>query len=479
MSDIKVQKKGKKIITGFLLLAAVGAVILLIALLSGMLTISIEVMTALMVIFLLIGLFMGHPLAFVIGGVGVIFGFIGWGPEAMPNLVNRLYSVMDNYILVAAPLFIMMAQLLDRSGIAEDLFGTMRIMFKSVRGGLAVAVVAVSTLFAACTGIIGASVVTMGVLSLPLMLKHKYDKRLACGVICSGGSLGILIPPSIMLVIMADQAAISVGQLFAGAIIPGLIFSTLYIVYCLVICYIKPEMGPALSAEELESIDNKKIMGLFFKSLIPPIVLILGVLGSIFVGIATPTEASGVGCILAFIMMCAYGKFSWKALYEAVLQTAKTTSMVMLIIVAANIFTSVFLGMGCGEVVSDMILGIGGGKWGTFVVMMLVIFVMGMFIDWMGIVLIIFPIFIPIANQLGFDTFWFVMIMALMLQTSFLTPPFGYSLFYLRGIAPPEIKTSDIYWGVMPFCILMIVALVICVVIPGTITWLPTVLVNS
>ncbi len=465
-----------KLIAAVIILAVVAGVFLVAPNIEKV-TSNIGLMTVLMILGLLGGLSWTSS-CLCNRGVGIIFGLLGWGPEALPMLVNKVFSVMDNYILVAAPLFIMMAQLLDRSGIAEDLFGTMRIMFKSVRGGLAVAVVLVSTLFAACTGIIGASVVTMGVLSLPLMLKHKYDKKLACGVICSGGCLGILIPPSIMLIIMADQAAISVGKLFAGAIYSGTSFSGLYIAYILIKCYINPETGPALSAEELEEHDNKKIMKMFFKSLVPPVVLILGVLGSIFVGVATPTEASGVGCVLAFIMMVAYKKFSMKALYESVVQTAKTTSMVMMIIVAASIFTGVFLGMGCGDVVSNLILGMGAGKWGTFAIMMIIIFFMGMFIDWMGIVLIVFPIFIPIAQTLGFDTFWFVMIMALMLQTSFLTPPFGYSLFYLRGIAPPEVKTTDIYRGVMPFCALMILALIICAIFPQTITYLPSILVK-
>jgi tripartite ATP-independent transporter DctM subunit len=435
--------------------------------------------TLLMFLGLLVGLAMGHPLAFVLGGLGVIFGLIGWGPAALGMFANRIYAVMDNYILVAGPLFIFMAQLLDRSGIAEGLFDTMRLWFRSLRGGIAVAVIVVSTLFAACTGIVGASVVSMGVLSLPLMLKYKYDKRLATGVICSGGVLGILIPPSIMLIFMADQAALSVGKLFAGAIIPGLILSSLYIGYILFRCWRHPDHGPAIPPEEIEDVSLTQLIGMTLKTLVPPFVLIIGVLGSIFTGICTPTEASAAGATLAFFMMIAYRRFSWRALYDSVIQTAKITSMAYLIICGASIFSAVFLGIGGGQVIGKFILGLGIGKWGTFIIMMLIVFVLGGFIDWIGIVYIVFPIFLPIAESLGFDRVWFVVVMAVMLQDSFLTPPFGYALFYLRGISPPEVTTSDIYWGALPFWELMELGLVICVLFPQTVTWLPSILVKG
>jgi tripartite ATP-independent transporter DctM subunit len=443
-----------------------------------MLNISPEWLSTLMFVGLLIGLFMGHPLAFVLGGLAVIFGALSWGIGCFHMFPNRIYGVMDNYILVAVPLFILMAQLLDRSGIAEGLFITMRYLFRSLRGGLAIAVIVVSTLFGACTGIIGASVVTMGLLSLPLMLKCGYNKRLASGVICAGGTLGILIPPSIMLIVMGDQANLSVGKLFAGAIIPGLILSALYVTYILVRCYMHPEDGPALSAEEIAAVSGRELLMMVVKSMLPPSILILGVLGSIFTGIATPTEASGVGALLSFCMIIAYKKFKWQTIYEAITQTAKTTSMVVLILAGASCFTGVFLGSGGGKVVSSLILGIGLGKWGTFVFMMVITFVLGMFIDWIGIVLIVFPIFLPIAEGLGFDKLWFVVSMAVMLQDSFLTPPFGYALFYLKGIAPEEVTTGDIYWGVFPFWRLMELGLIIVVVFPWTITWLPGVLVK-
>ena len=439
---------------------------------------SPEFITIGMFIGLLIGLFMGHPLAFVLGGLAVIFGFFGWGPSSFYMFLNQTWGIMDNYILVCIPLFILMAQLLDQSGVAEELFDTMRYVFGPVRGGIAVAVVVVSTLFGACTGIIGASVVTMGLLGMPVMLKYNYNKRLASGAVCAGGTLGILIPPSIMLVVMADQAAVSVGKLFAGAVIPGLILSTLYITYILIRCWYKPADGPALSVEERQAVSNKQLTMMVLKSMIPPMILIIGVLGSIFAGIATPTEAAGVGAVLAFWMTLAYGKFTFSGLKAAVVNTAMTTSMVIIILVGAACFSSIFMGSGGGEVVKDFIVGIGFGKWGTFIVMMIILFFLGMFIDWIGIIMITFPIFLPIAKELGFDKIWFVVTMAVMLQDSFLTPPFGYALFYLKGVAPPEVKTSDIYWGAFPFWRLMEIGLLIVVIWPATITWLANLLIR-
>jgi tripartite ATP-independent transporter DctM subunit len=440
---------------------------------------SPEFVTIGMFVGLLIGLFLGHPLAFVLGGLAVIFGYFGdWGTASFYMFLNRTWGIMDNYILVCIPLFIFMAQMLDQSGVAEDLFDTMRYLFGPVRGGIAVAVVVVSTLFGACTGIIGASVVTMGLLSMPVMLKYNYNKRLASGAVCAGGTLGILIPPSIMLVVMADQAATSVGRLFAGAIIPGLILSGLYIGYILIRCAFKPKDGPPLSKEERQAVTGFQLTKMVLKSMVPPMILILGVLGSIFAGIATPTEAAGVGALLAFIMTVAYGKFSIEGLKTAAINTAKTSSMVIIILVGAACFASIFLGSGGGEVVQNFILGIGFGKWGTFIVMMIILFFLGMFIDWIGIIMITFPVFLPIAQELGFDKTWFVVTMAVMLQDSFLTPPFGYALFYLKGVAPPEVKTTDIYWGAFPFWRLMELGLLIVVIWPATITWLADLLVK-
>jgi tripartite ATP-independent transporter DctM subunit len=354
----------------------------------------------------------------------------------------------------------------------------MRLLLGPIRGGIAVAVIVVSTLFAACTGIVGASVTTMGLLALPTMLRYGYDKRMSSGCITAGGCLGILIPPSIMLVVMGSQAGVSVGKLFAGAILPGLALSALYIIYILIRCYFNPVMGPAMSYEERSTISTKKIMSMAMKSLIPPMILILGVLGVIFAGIATPTEASGVGAFLVLLMVIGYKKFTWKGLYQAIIDTAKTTSMVVILVCSASCFTGIFIGLGGGDGFRELILGFGLGKWGTYFVMMLILFVLGMFIDWIGIVMITFPIFLPIGAQLGFDKLWFVVSIAVMLQDSFMTPPFGAALFYLKGVAPPQVKMADIIRGSVPFWELMEVGLILVVIFPELITWLPSILVK-
>lgn len=443
-----------------------------------MFDLSPEVLTILMFGGLLIGLFMGHPLAFVLGGLAVIFGFISWGPSIFYIFMNRIWGTMDNYVLLAIPLFIFMAQLLDKSGVADDLFKALRYLLGQTKGGIALAVIVVSTIFAACTGIIGASVVTMGLLAIPMMRRYGYDEELSYGSICAGGTLGILIPPSIMLVVMASEATLSVGKLFAGAVFPGIILSVLYLGYVWIRCTMKPELGPPISREERAEITNVQLAWLVAKSLVPPMILILGVLGSIFFGIATPTEASGVGAFLSFLMVICYGKFTWRGLYEAVVQTAKTNTMVIMILCGATCFTGVFLGVGGGDVVTDFVMGLGLSKWATFWVMQAIVFLLGMFIDWIGIVLICFPLFLPIAKQLGFDLIWFVIMIAVNLQTSFLTPPFGYALFYIKGVDPERINIRKVYRGIVPFVILMAIGLIICAMFPEAILWLPGLIVD-
>lgn len=424
---------------------------------------------------LLIGLGLGHPLAFTLGGLAVIFGYFGWGPECFGMFIDRIYmSTMNSYILVAVPLFVLMANFLDRSGVMEGLFVSVRYLLGPVRGGIGMTVILVATIFAACTGIVGASVVTIALLATPPLLEYGYKKELIAGSICAGGTLGILIPPSIMLVLMGSYSGVPVGQLFMGALIPGAILSGMYILYIGVVCFIKPEWGPALTAEERVGVSTRKVIVDCLKNLFPPALLIASVLGAIFAGVATPTEAAGMGTFVALVMMIAYGRFSFKIIKESVIATSTVTSMVLFIVVGATCFTGVFIGLGGDELVEVAILSV-GSKWGSFALMMLIVLVLGMFIDWIGITMICLPLFVPIARDLGFNELWFVMMIAINLQMSFLTPPLGYAFFYFKGAggATSQIDMIEIYRGMVPFILIMLSALALCILFPQTVLYLP------
>jgi tripartite ATP-independent transporter DctM subunit len=434
------------------------------------------ILSAVMFLMLIIALMAGTPLAFALGGIAALFGYFGWGPECLGMFMNRIYmTVMNNYVLVAVPLFVLMANLLDRSEIMRGLFDTMRQLFGPIRGGMAIAVIIVATIFAACTGIVGASIVTISLMSTPHLLSYGYKKELIAGTICAGGTLGILIPPSIMLVLMGSFAGISVGELFMAAVIPGLILSGLYITYIAAACWVRPGWGPSMSAEERAALKLKEILFNVLKNIIPPAILIISVLGSIFTGIATATEAAAVGGFVVLLMAIVYRRMSWKMVKDAVFVTGKVTSMVLFIVVGATCFTGVFIGLGGDEVVTKLILGFGGGKWTTYWIMMFIIIILGMFIDWIGIVMIALPIFIPIAQNFGFDPLWFVMMIAINLQASFLTPPLGYAFFYFKGAGggAEQISMAEIYSGMVPFIVLMIIGLAICTYFPEVILWLP------
>jgi len=439
---------------------------------------SDQTILILMFVGVFFGLFMGHYIAFVLGGLAVIFGYIGWGPDCFGMFINRIYAAMDDYVLIAVPLFLFMAQFLERSGVTDDLFEALRYLMGPIPGGIALAVIVVSTIFAACTGIVGASVVSMGLLSLPIFMKYKYSKELSAGCVAAGGTLGILIPPSIMLVVMASQSGVSVGQLYAGAFIPGFILSGLYLLYTFIICLKHPEYGPPMSKEERASVPTSRVLMMCAKSLLPPVFLIIGVLGSIFSGFATATESAAIGSFFAAILVFAYGKFTWKGLYEASSMTLKATAMVFTILVGATCFTGVFLGMGGVSIVTNFILAMELGKWGIFLVMMVILLILGCFIDWLAILLICFPVFLPLADKLGFDKVWFLIMVAVNLQASFLTPPFGYALFYIGAIAPKEIQMIHVYRGVVPFIIAICIGVFICTVFPQTVTFIPSLIVK-
>ncbi|PTB94898.1 C4-dicarboxylate ABC transporter [Marinobacter sp. B9-2] len=429
---------------------------------------------------LLIGLFMGHPLAFVLGGTAVVSAYLGPGEQTLGMLINNIYGrAMDNYVLVAIPLFILMARFLNDSGVTEKMFETMRLLFGRVRGGLALTVVVVSVLLAATTGVVGASIAIMGMIALQPMLKYGYNKGLSAGVIMASGCLGILIPPSIMLILIASYSPVSVGSLFAGALVPGLMLGTLYALYVLVVCFIKPEWGPGVSKDERDSTTGIQLLLMGFKYVLPPMTLILGVLGALFTGIATATEASAIGVVIAFILFLIFGDRKLATCYNSLLEAGKTTTMVMFVLVGATAFTGVFTIGGGMEVVKEIVLSMPGGTFGALLFMFAVVFILGMFLDWTGIVLLSFPIMLPIIETLGVDVLWFVVMVAVVLQTSFLTPPFGYALFYLKGVAPSGVSMLDLYKASIPFCLLIVCACVILAVFPQLITGLPSFLYGS
>lgn len=433
-----------------------------------------EALVLFMFIALLIGLFMGHPIASVLGGTAVIGAVLGPGEHTLGLVINNIYGrAMDNYVLVAIPLFILMARFLNDSGVTEKMFETMRLLLGRVRGGLALTVVVVSVLLAATTGVIGASIAIMGMIALRPMLKYGYNQGLSTGVIMASGCLGILIPPSIMLILIASYSPVSVGSLFAGALVPGLILGGLYALYVLVVCLIKPEWGPAVSREERNSVSGLDLILMVFKYVLPPMTLILGVLGALFAGIATATEASAIGVMIAFVLFLIFGDRQLKTCYGTLLEAGKTTTMVMFVLVGATAFTGVFTIGGGIDVVKDIVLSMPGGTTGALLFMFLLVFVLGMFLDWTGIVLLSFPIMLPIIDNLGVDVLWFVVMVAVVLQTSFLTPPFGYALFYLKGVAPPEVRTLDLYKASIPFVLLILSACGIMSLFPQLITGLP------
>lgn len=438
---------------------------------------SPEIITLLIFATLLIGILLGYQTAFVLGGLSMMFGLIFIGPDIFGFFILRLLGLMKNYVLLAVPIFLFMGVFMEKSGVAERLYGAMHLLLGGLRGGLGMATVVICVIFAAATGVVGASEVTIGLLALPAMLNRGFDKSLACGTICAGGTLGILIPPSIMIVMYGPTAGLSVGKLFMGAFIPGLLLGILYLVYIGIRCYLRPQDGPPMPREERMIPAKKKIM-LLLTSIVPPLFLIFAVLGTIFFGIASVTEASAMGAIASIILAGVYGQLSFRVVKEACLRTLQITSMILLIAVGASFFTSTFVALGGGEVVNNFMLGLPFGKWGVLIVMMLMLIVLGMFIDWIGMVFIVVPLLTPIAAQLGFDPIWFALLVMINLQISFLTPPFAYSIFYLKGITPPEVKTTHIYRGVLPFVGLQVLGIALCILFPQLITFLPNTMVK-
>jgi len=442
---------------------------------------SPEIVTSLMFGGVLGLVLTGFPIGFVIGSVGLIFGYLLFGGDITFHILyTRLFSLSLNYPYLAVPLFTFMGVVLQYSGIVEELYETLYETLSGFRGGLAVVTIVFGTVLAACLGVITASVTILTLIAMAPMVKRGYDKSLAAGTVCAGGTLGILIPPSIMLVVYGPQAGLSVGKMFMAAFLPGLLLSSLYIAYIVIRCYLHPEVGPPISLEKRQVSSIQKISKLL-RSLLPPVLLILAVLGTIFTGIAPPTEAAAMGSLAAVLLAIAYRKFSWYLVKHAAIETLRISAFVVLIAGMCYAFVGVFMSAGCGEVVSNVIMSIPGGRWASFAVVMLIVFLLGMFIEWIGIVFIIVPIFTPIIKALGFDPLWAGMMICINLQMAFLTPPMAMSIFVCRGTAPAElgITMNDIIKGVIPFVIIIMISLVLCTIFPQIITWLPAQMIHK
>ncbi|BAS68148.1 TRAP transporter large permease [Bathymodiolus septemdierum thioautotrophic gill symbiont] len=407
-------------------------------------------------------LMVGFPVAFTFAGVAVIFGTLSEGIDLFGFMPYRIMSVMENTILMAVPLFIFMGIVLQKTRLAEQLLEAMGDLFGNIRGGLAVSTILVGSLLAASTGVVGASVIAMGVISLPVMLKHNYKKTLSTGVICASGTLGQIIPPSIVLIILADVLGVPVGDLFRSAVMPSLVLVGSYIVYVLAIAYWDKDAAPATLSRNPSAGKYWRVA----KAIVPPISLIIAVLGSIFSGIATPTESASIGAVGALLLALIYRRLNWDIVYQSSLETVKITSMVFAILVGATAFSMVFTYSGGDILVEEFIHGLPAKEMSFILISMAVILILGFFIDFVEISLIIVPIFYPIALSLGIDMQWFAILIAMNLQASFLTPPFGFSLFYLKGVAPKSIQTTDIYKGVMPFIIIQVTVLLSLILFP-------------
>jgi len=454
-----------------------------------------EVLSVLLLVAVCAAMMVGYPVAFTLAGISVVFAVIGHLLGAFDLIFftaipGRIYGVMSNEVLVAVPLFVFMGVMLERSRIAEELLATMGQCFGSLRGGLAISVTVVGMLLAASTGIVGATVVTMGLLSLPTMLKAGYDPKLACGTICASGTLGQIIPPSIALVILGDALSgiyaeaqlakgnfliepFSVIDLFAGALIPGVLLSLLYIVYLAIVAFLRPQSSPAYYEENVSTL---VLLGKVARALVPPLFLILAVLGSILGGLATPTEAASFGGVGAILLALLRGLLTFSVITDVVRATTRISAMVFAILIGASIFSLTFRGFGGDHLVQEFLTGLPGGFFTALLVVMLVMFLMGFVLDFIEIVFIVVPIVAPALFKFDINPVWLGVLMAMNLQTSFLTPPFGWALFYMRGVAPASIATTEIYRGVMPFVAIQILMIAVLWAFPPLATWLPSVL---
>ena len=418
-------------------------------------------------------IFAGVPVAFALGGISSIFLYLTWGGDGFFLVANRLWTAMNSFTLIAIPLFMFMALILERTGVAQALFRMIHLWSGGLRGGLAIGTVLICAMFGAMVGVSGAAVVAMGAIALPAMLERKYDKRLALGCINAGGGFGVLIPPSIVMIVYAMLTGVSVGALFAAGMIPGLLMSVLVAGYIAIRCWLQPELGPALPKEERGDWSER------FRSLMAvalPIGIVVMVLGSILSGIATATEAAAIGVLGSLLSAMVHRTLSLNLIKEALLQTLRLTSMIMWIILGAQVFSTAYSAMGAQQVVMDLMAAIPGGEWGALAAMLLLLMLMGMVLDPIGIMLITLPVFMPIITMYGIDPIWFGVLFVIMVEIGYMTPPFGFNLFYLRGVAPPSISIGDIYTSALPYAAVILFGLLLIIAFPGIALWLPKLL---
>lgn len=437
---------------------------------------SPEILTILLFASLLAALALGLPLAFCFGGVAVFFILWQWGPKALYIVATTAFSEWTNFILIAVPLFILMANFLERSGVADDLYEMMYKWMGPLRGGLAMGTVAICAIFAAMAGISGVATVTMGLIALPSMLKRGYDRLIAVGCISAGGTLGILIPPSVIMILYAALTGTSVGKLFIGGIIPGIILALIFMAYIGINCYIQPHLGPPLPKEERATWREKLIS---LKAVIFPVILILMVLGFIYWGICTPTEAAGIGAFGAFLILFIQRRFTWAVFWDSLMRTLRFSSMIMWILLGAKAFSHLYTAIGAPELIHGIIADLGLNRWIILIFMQAILLFMGCFMDPAGIIMIATPVFLPIITELGFDPIWFGILFTINMELGYITPPFGFNLFYMRGLAEPlGISMSEIYKSIVPFVFLEILGLALIIVFPQLALWLPSLMIE-
>ncbi len=436
-----------------------------------------EILPFLMLPVAFVLMFLGVQVAFSMMITAVLFGLLIFNDRVIFQFIEKIEDISSNFVFAAIPLFVFMGAILEKSGIADKLFEAIHIWTRRLPGGLAIATITMCIIFAASSGVIGATESVVGLLTIPIMLRYKYDKSLISGSICAGGSLGTIIPPSVVAVVMGPLANVSVGDLLYGMLFPGLIMASLYLLYIFILCYIQPENGPRIPPEPDDPTFSEKVW-ISTKNLLPPLLMIVAVLGSILLGLASPTEAAAIGAVASVLLTVLYRNFSWRGLYEALIKTVLITAMIMAVLLAGSLFTGVFIGGGGINTANTIINQMQLSPWILLGLMMLIIFIAGFFLDWISIVLIFVPLFTPLVTAAGFDPVWFCVLFLIMIQTSYLTPPMAPAIFYLRAVAPEEINIKHMYKGVVPFIGLQILTLVIVISFPSLVTYLPSIMLN-